>query len=80
MAFNLVIFLLFLWTMGNEGSEIVVNHKEVVLKKGDEVDLICTVESEALGCSFKSPADQDYNMLQVVKSNNQISNFIHKIS
>ena len=55
-----------------------MNHKEVVLKKGDEVDLICTAESEALGCSFKSPADQDYNMLQVVKYFNQIS-ILHNI-
>ena len=29
-----------------------------------EVDLICSTDSEALGCSFKSPAEHNYNMLR----------------
>ena len=63
-ALYLVIFILFIGPIQLEASTIVVNHKKVVLKKGDEVDLICSSDSEALGCSFKSPAGHNYNMLR----------------
>ena len=50
--------------MGQQASDITVNHEKIVLKKGDEITLKCTSDSEALGCSFKSPAEHNYNMLR----------------
>ena len=46
-------------------SSIVVNHKEIVVQKGEEIVLKCsTSQTEALGCVFKSPAEHGYNMLR----------------
>ena len=46
-------------------SLINVNHKEIVVQKGEEIVLICsTSQTEALGCAFKSPAEHGYNMLR----------------
>ena len=45
-------------------AAINVNHQKIVTKKGDGIDLICSADSEALGCSFKSPAEHNYNMLR----------------
>merc|ERR1712025_951251 len=45
-------------------ASINVNQQKIVSKKGEEIDLICSADSEALGCSFKSPAQQNYNMLR----------------
>ena len=35
--------------MGQQASDITVNHEKIVLKKGDEITLKCTSDSEALG-------------------------------
>ena len=45
-------------------AAINVNHRKIITKKGDGIDLICSADSEALGCSFKSPAEHSYNMLR----------------
>ena len=46
-------------------GSIVVKQNEIVAKKGEDVELICSSSnSEALGCSFKSPAGENYNMLR----------------
>ena len=46
-------------------ASVVVNHKEIVVQKGEEIVLKCTSSKpEALGCSFKSPAEHTYNMLR----------------
>ena len=34
-------------------ASINVNQQKIVSKKGEEIDLICSADSEALGCSFK---------------------------
>ena len=34
-------------------ASINVNQQKIVTKKGEEIDLICSADSEALGCSFK---------------------------
>ena len=48
MAFNLkTLFLLQLTIMGQKASDITVNHEKIVLKKGDEITLKCTSDSEA---------------------------------
>ena len=50
MAFNLkTFFFLQLTIMGQQASDITVNHEKIVLKKGDEITLKCTSDSEALG-------------------------------
>ena len=50
MVFNLkTLFLLQLTIMGQQASDITVNHEKIVLKKGDEITLKCTSDSEALG-------------------------------
>ena len=50
MAFNLkTLFLLQLTIMGQKASDITVNHEKIVLKKGDEITLKCTSDSEASG-------------------------------
>ena len=41
-----------------------LNHEKITTKKGMEVELICSTDSEALGCSFRSPAEHNYNMLR----------------
>ena len=55
MAFNIktrlikTLFLLQLTIIGQKASDITVNHEKIVLKKGDEITLKCTSDSEALG-------------------------------
>jgi len=34
-------------------ASINVSQQKIVSKKGEEIDLICSADSEALGCSFK---------------------------
>ena len=41
-----------------------LSDEKITTTKGMEVDLICSTDSEALGCSFKSPAEHNYNMLR----------------
>ena len=61
----LIISILLLSTQTNVKASVTVNQTEIVVKKGEEVELVCTSsKSEALGCSFKSPAEHNYNMLR----------------
>ena len=61
----LIISILLLVTLTTVKASVTVNQTEIVVKKGEEVELVCTSsKSEALGCSFKSPAEHNYNMLR----------------
>lgn len=40
------------------------NHKEVTVKEGDEVQLTCSSDVEALGCTFTTPSGVPYLMLK----------------
>lgn len=62
----LVLFILYLLSILTiTDASVTVNQTEIVVKKGEEVELVCTSsKSEALGCSFKSPAEHNYNMLR----------------
>ena len=61
----LMISILLLSTLTTVKASVTVNQTEIVVKKGEEVELVCTSsKSEALGCSFKSPAEHNYNMLR----------------
>ena len=60
----LIISILLLVTLTTVKASVTVNQTEIVVKKGEEVELVCTSsKSEALGCSFKSPAEHNYIML-----------------
>jgi len=50
-------------------SQIAVtpNHDEIPVKLGDEVELVCSSEFEALGCSFRSPDQTAYNLIKGAK-------------
>jgi len=50
-------------------SQIVLtqNHEEITVKQGDEAELVCSSEFEALGCSFRSPLQTPYNLLKGAK-------------
>jgi len=50
-------------------SQIVVtqNHEEITVKQGDEAELVCSSEFEALGCSFRSPLEQPFNLVKGAK-------------
>ena len=62
MAFNLkTLFLLQLTIMGQEASDITVNHEKIVLKKGDEITLKCTSDSEALGKVINTKYPKHWN-------------------
>ena len=59
-----VVFL-FIIMVSTIDASVSVAKKEIVAKKGEDVELICSSsKSQALGCSFKSPAEEDYNMLR----------------
>ena len=61
----LILSFLLLSTLTTVEASVTVNQTEIVVKKGEEVELVCTSsKSEALGCSFKSPAEHNYNMLR----------------
>ena len=61
----LILSFLLLSTLTTVKASVTVNQTEIVVKKGEEVELVCTSsKSEALGCSFKSPAEHNYNMLR----------------
>ena len=61
----LILSVLLLSTLTAVEASVTVNQTEIVVKKGEEVELVCTSsKSEALGCSFKSPAEHNYNMLR----------------
>jgi len=47
-------------------SQIVLtqNHEEITVKQGDEAELVCSSEFEALGCSFRSPLETPYNLIK----------------
>ena len=61
----LMLFILLLSMLASNDASVTVNQTEIVVKKGEEVELVCTSsKSEALGCSFKSPAEHNYNMLR----------------
>ena len=65
--FNKMILVVFLLTSLSSvvNASIFVRQKEIIAKKGEDVELICSsTKSQALGCSFKSPAEEDYNMLR----------------
>ena len=60
-----LIFVVMIMIVHSVKSSVMMNLNETkIVKKGDEVELICTAESEALGCSFKSPIEHNYNMLR----------------
>ena len=44
---------------------IKVNKKEIVARKGEEIELICTADSEALGCSFKVRNSESVNTVNL---------------
>ena len=44
--------------------DVTVNNEIMIINEGKEANLICTIASEALGCSFESPNNQSYNMLR----------------
>merc|ERR1712110_720125 len=46
---------------------VIPNHDEITVKLGDEVELVCSSEFEALGCSFRSPLQTPYNLLKGAK-------------
>ena len=50
-------------------SQIVVtqNHEEITVKQGDEAELVCSSEFEALACSFRSPTETPYNLIKGAK-------------
>lgn len=66
MAGKLAIFLAISAIVSGVHSDVTVqqNHKEVTVKEGEGVELICTSTTEALGCLFKSPTGVSYNMLK----------------
>ena len=60
----LILSILLLSMLTTVKASVTVNQTEIVVKKGEEVELVCTSsKSEALGCSFKSPAEHNYVML-----------------
>ena len=62
---TICIFFLFMTMVSTIDGSVSVHKKEIVAKKGEDVELICSSsKSQALGCSFKSPAEEDYNMLR----------------
>ena len=63
---KIILIILILTSMITSiNTSIVVKQKVIVAKKGEDVELVCSSsQSQALGCSFKSPADEDYNMLR----------------
>ena len=59
-----VITFLFLHSTVSFAMNVHLSDEKITTTKGMEVDLICSTDSEALGCSFKSPAEHNYNMLR----------------
>ena len=62
-----VIFIIFLIDVKSETIRIKLPQNEVekvTVKKDEELRIIFTVDSEALGCSFTSPKGKPYNMLR----------------
>mgnify|MGYP001169695505 CR=1 FL=1 len=59
-----VIIFLFLQSTASFAMNVHLSDEKITTTKGMEVDLICSTDSEALGCSFKSPAEHNYNMLR----------------
>ena len=59
-----VITFLFLHSTVSFAMNVHLSDEKIITTKGMEVDLICSTDSEALGCSFKSPAEHNYNMLR----------------
>ena len=39
------------------------NRTEITAKQGEEITLVCSSETEAVGCTFESPKNKGYNML-----------------
>ena len=59
-----MLIVIFLTSASIVDSSIVVKKSEIVVRKGVDVELICfTTTSKALGCSFKSPTDEIYNVI-----------------
>ena len=62
---KMLLLIVFLTSICTTKASVSVHKKEIVAKKGEDVELVCSSsQSQALGCSFKSPADEDYNMLR----------------
>jgi len=62
---KMIMLIIFLTSISTTNASVSVHKKEIVAKKGEDVELICSSsKSQALGCSFKSPAEEDYNMLR----------------
>ena len=62
-------FLLWITVCPGVHSQIVVttNHEEITVKQGDEAELVCSSEFEALGCSFRNPHETAYNLVKGAK-------------
>ena len=62
---KMILLIVFLTSLSTTNASVSVHKKEIVAKKGEDVELICSSsKSQALGCSFKSPTEEDYNMLR----------------
>ena len=71
ISFFLAIWIIFLGCVKSETISIKLPQKEgedknknVTVKQDKELQIIFTVDSEALGCSFTSPKGKPYNMLR----------------
>lgn len=67
MAFKIAIAILAISSIASGvHSEIVVtqNHEEVTQNIGEQVNLICSSNVEALACAFRSPSGTTFNMLK----------------
>ena len=64
MSKSLTIHLILLLMTVNVNSEseleVKVNNEKLVVIEGSEVNLKCTIATDALGCSFESPKGRDY--------------------
>ena len=60
----LQIFLQLKNTIVQSAMDVHLNNEIITTQKGMEVEFVCSTISEALGCSFKSPTEQTYNMLR----------------
>merc|ERR1711935_1091866 len=53
--------------MGHSQIAVTPNYDEITVKLGDEVELVCSSEFEALTCSFRSPDQTPYNLIKGAK-------------
>jgi len=66
MAWKFALLLAFSALLSGVHSVEVIkqNHKEVTVKEGEQVQLTCTADVEALGCTFRTPGGDSYPMFK----------------